>query len=80
MRWFASSVCVVALWGCSKGSAVNAPENGKPPCLDVRSAETDAGAEGTEQCPKVDSEPAPSEGGVPLPEESDSPEPDPPPE
>ncbi len=80
MRWFASSVCVVLLWGCSKGTAANAPENGKPPCLQVLRVETEAGAEGTGHCPKVDSAPAQAEGGVPPAEDADSQGLDPPPE
>lgn len=55
---FASMVCVVAVWGCS-GSSANAPQNGEPPCLKIRSVRAASeGADGGGSCPKVDSEPA----------------------
>ena len=57
MLRYAIGVCVVAVWGCS-GSSATAPQNGEPPCLKIRSAQTTAeGVDGGGPCPKVDSEP-----------------------
>lgn len=59
MRRITTLIGVVALCGCSKGSAANAPQNGEPPCLKIRTAQTATEkSESGEPCPRVDSEPA----------------------
>jgi hypothetical protein len=66
MLRYAIQVCVVAVCGCS-GSSANAPQNGEPPCLRIRSAQTASqGADGGGFCPKVDSEPLDAPDAAPA--------------
>jgi hypothetical protein len=66
MLRYAIPVCAVAVWGCS-GSSANAPHNGEPPCLKIRSAQATAGGvDGGGSCPKVDSEPLQAPDGGPA--------------